>query len=254
MTPFTPTTEKVACVPLYAVYDHPDGPVDFLATGTLLSFRGRHLLASAAHVFDRDRKFGLLVAGPKHPLKLSRPALATPPRNGMNRQTDPLDFGVVEFEEEEAQHFETRCRFIEIDESESYEVTEYELRHVVMGYDAHSNPVRKEHCRLPANANRIDVMEDQRLLIHGHNADYKRHRHWYLGMRYEPWRFPSGKVRPKMKAFNGFSGGPIWRSDGINTFGFAGMVTECVPLRHRGEKTLFAVRARAIIDLLSDWF
>lgn len=52
----------------------------------------------------------------------------------------------------------------------------------------------------------------------------KEHPSWHIGMRYDPRLFEPQHKRPKIKSLHGCSGGPIWRTNGDQIMGFAGVV------------------------------
>jgi hypothetical protein len=250
---YLPTGERVPCVPLYAVTDPESDTVEFLAAGTLLRFRGTPLLATAAHVIDNGQRFILLIAGPEKPVHLNRPALATPVRDGMTRETDPLDFCVVALTEEEAESLSTRCRFVEWEQEALLDIPAVPLPHRIMGYPDVDNDANDDAQTLAANAQRIDVVEDRDLIVHSHSQDYSKHPRWYIALRYDPRQLEKQPTKPKVPTLHGFSGGSIWRTDGSDTQGFAGIVTESNPPRRTGERLVYGFRSTAMNDLLYKW-
>ncbi len=250
---YVPTSERVQCVPLYGVIDPKTDEVEFFGTGTLLRYRDRHIIGTAAHVIERDRKFLLLIAGPETPLCLNGSAQVTPLRSGRTRQTDPLDFCAIDLDDEHVEALLTRCDFIDVETDAVRDIPPVPFPHKIMGYPEDGNDPKRDRKLLPANGLRLDVMEDRDIIQHGPDDDYREHPSWYLGLRYDPRNLEPQDQQPKVKTVHGFSGGPAWRTDGSNLIGFAGIITEGPEPLKSGERLLYAVRARAICDLLERW-
>ena len=241
------------CVPIYGAIDPAHEVVEFYGTGTLLKFKGRHIIATAAHVIQRDTKFTLLLPGPEIPLVLKGPAQVTPLRSGRTRLTDPLDFCAIDLTPENVQALTVRCKFIDLVEDGVWDIPPLPCPHKIMGYPEDANIPDTSMHHLPINALRLDVMEDRNIIQHGPDDDYREHYAWYLGLRYDPRELEPQGIQPKVSTLHGFSGGAIWRTNGEQLVGFAGILTESPEPRRTGERLIYAIRARTICDLLEKW-
>jgi hypothetical protein len=250
---YRPTTETVPCVPLYGVTDPARDIVEFFGTGTLLHYRGRYIIATAAHVIERDQKFILLVAGPESPLVLNGAAQVTPVRSGKTRNTDPLDFCAIDLSPENVAALSSRCHFIDLEADGVWDIPTIPFPHKIMGYPEDGNLPPPDKKTLPANGLRIDLMEDREIIQHGPDSDYREHPTWYIGLRYDPRNVEPQGRQPKVTTLHCFSGGAIWRTTGSHLIGFAGIVTESLEPRRTGERLVYGVRSRAIRDLLTTW-
>ena len=252
---FTPTSERLSSVPLYAVTDPKEDTVEFLGTGTLVRILGRELLVTAAHVIENGRKFILMVAGPKVPVILNRPALVTPVHPGLTRDTDPLDFCVIRLTPQEVDALQTRCRFVQWEQEALTDVPRIAWPHKITGYPDTDNDAKRDSKTLPAHYLRVDAMEDRRVIRHAAWPGVKAHPSRYLGLRYDPRLLEKRDSRPKVSSLHGCSGGAIWRTDGTYTLGFAGVLIQCQSpkARRTGERIVYGFRAKAMDDLLRHW-
>lgn len=248
MKHFRPISTRVSCVPLYAITE--SNTVEFLGSGTLVLFQGRPILATAAHVVDNGKKFILLLCGAETPVRLTRPCLCTPVRNGMTRQTDPLDLCVIPLTQEEAVAIYERCQFIDWKKDAVLDVPPNCYPHKIMGYPEINNIPTEHQNTLPANILRIDVFEDHKLIRHAGMLEYKKHPRWYIGLKYDPSIIEKQAAKPKVDTIHGFSGGSIWRTDGTRMIGFAGIVTESLPPSRNGQRIIYGLRAPLMNDIL----
>ena len=255
MSSYLETQQRLECCPLYAATDPMTDTIEFLGTGTLVTFRGFDLLVTAAHVIENGRKFILMVAGPEEPLLLNRSALVTPLQPGQTRQTDPFDFCVISLLPDEAARLRSKCRFIEWEREALTDVPSREWPHRFMGYPDTDNRPKIDIKTLTANCLRVDAMEDRSVIQHATAPGIKRYPTWYLGLRYDPRLLEPQSTRPKVKSLHGCSGGAIWRTDGSLILGFAGIVVQCHSPKPRptGERIVYGFRAKSLDDLLSRW-
>jgi hypothetical protein len=251
----TSATEWLSSVPLYAKTDPTENTVEFLGSGTLVRFRNRDLLVSAAHVVENGRKFSLMVAGPRYPVIIDRPALLTPIAPGLTRETDPLDFCAYQLLPEETEKLTSVCRFIDWENEAITDVSEANFTHKVTGYPDTANDIKPTTKSVRVNCLRVDVTEDPNVIRHAPWPGMKAHPTWYIGLRYDPRSLERRETRPKVPSLHGCSGAAIWRTDKIRTLGFAGIVTQCLSPKPRrtGERLFYGLRAIAINDLLTAW-
>lgn len=243
------------CVPLYAMINPKYGLVDFLGTGTLVRIQGYYLLVTAAHVIQNGAKYILMVAGPEETLLINRSALVTPIQDGLTRESDPLDFCVIRLTPKEAMVLRKRCRFVEWEDEALMDMPIVGCPHRLMGYSDTDSVPNHRMKTLPVNCMRVDVMEDRRVVQHAPWPGVKAYPAWHIGMRYDPRPLEPQHKRPKIKSFHGCSGGAIWRTDGDQIMGFAGIGVQCQSPRPRptGERIIFGFRAKAMDDLLMYW-
>ena len=255
MTNSTPAHIFLECVPLYAMKNPKIGDVDFLGTGTLVSVQGRDLLVTAAHVIQNENTYVLVVAGPEEPIFINGSALLTPIHEGLTRESDPLDFCAIRLTSDDAKVLRARCRFVEWDYEALLDLPIVGCPHRLMGYSDTDSVPNQRMKTLPVNCMRVDVMEDRRVVQHAPWPGMKAHPTWHIGMRYDPRPLEPQHKRPKIKSFHGCSGGAIWRTDGNQIMGFAGIVVQCQSPKPRptGERIIFGFRAKAMNDLLMHW-
>lgn len=105
-------------VPIFVPGD--DGTFDFHGTGTAIAFRGRHFIATAAHVNDGNGKTDTLLVGQApgpHSLRELPPvAFCTPIPANLTRKEDHIDLAVIPISPEIAGGLSaTGAQFIEFD-------------------------------------------------------------------------------------------------------------------------------------------
>lgn len=252
---YGPPGKPISCVPLYGMFDPNTDAVDFMGSGTLVRFRGRPLLITAAHVIENGRKFHLMIGGPNPPVRIVRPALLTPVQPGLKRDTDPMDFCVIQLSSAEADAMQTCFRFIEWEQEALLNIPEKAFPHKTTGYPETANDVNVESKTLAVNCLQVDMMEDRNTVCHAPWPDVKAHPFWYIGLRYDPRLLEKRDLHPKVSSLHGCSGGEIWRTDGTRTLEFAGILIQCLSNKPRrtGERIFYGFRANAINDILQVW-
>jgi hypothetical protein len=239
------------CVPIYdgTALERDDGVNAFIGTGTLIGYRDRLLLLTAGHCLDKHPI--IAVGGFNPPLLLSR-------RSNNGSSIKPI--------------FDLDC----IDLGDFSEISNSNCFRCIMwpSVTVHTPCVSSSHCRvfgylatknsaqivqrtLTSNLSIIDVAEDINVLTHAPSSEIASRKKYYIGLRYDPRLLqPSNKKGPKIKAFNGFSGGPIWRLGEEETFNFVGIMIEChstYPTSH-GEYILYGINVLGIDLLLKERF
>ncbi len=251
---YSPVSEPLCCVPLYAMLD--TGEADFRGSGTLVRFWGNPLLVTAAHVIDNGRKFlRMMIGGPNPAVAIDRPALVTPVRAGLTRATDPLDFCVIRLTISEADRIQSLFQFVEWErEALTESPCANGFPHRITGYPETGNMPNYDTAKLRANCLQVDVKEDRVAMRHAPWPDMKANPHEYIALRYDPRLLSKRQYQPKVPSMHGCSGGGIWRTDTIKPLGFAGILIQCqspIP-RRTGERLVYGFRAKAMDDLLTD--
>ena len=210
------------CIPVYGVKDwHVCNDFDFLGTGTLIRFGARFIMLTAAHVIDKVD--AIAIAGFSPPLVLKRPAGITANRVGQ------LDVDAIDLANVDAHFRGSRFSFVEwskIDVNWDREIRSPFCR--IIGYPSFKNAARQDAQMLTACFIDVSVLEDEKVVIHSPKREIATHRDWYIGLRYDPRMLKKKFIkRPKIKAFNGFSGGSVWQYGMNGVWNLAGVVIEC---------------------------
>jgi hypothetical protein len=239
------------CVPIYdgTALEHDDGVNAFIGTGILIGYGGRLLLVTAWHCLNNHPI--IAVGGFSPPLLMSR-------RSRNKIITKPaLDLDFIDL-----------GRFSEFPKSNSFQCITWSsvsltTPHVrsaycrLFGYPAEKNLAEIAKVSLNANLTIVDVAEDINVLKHAQFSEIALQKKYYIGLRYDPRLLqPLNRKGPKIKAFNGFSGGPIWRLGEEETFNFTGIMIEChstYPTSH-GEYILYGINVLGIDLLLKERF
>ncbi len=240
-------TGNLMILPVYAVHDWPEyNDLDFVGSGTLIRFHGRNLLLTAAHVL-RGRDV-ILLGGLNPPVPLRRP------QSMQYDSHNNLDVDLIDLSELTSQFVETPFKVIDWDlmmKARECEVLTSLCK--ITGFPAHSNMARQDTHMLTGNVVDVEVKEDVAIIRHTHFKEVAANRDLYIGLRYEPFRLVKSETkRPKVKAFNGLSGGSIWQMGMSGIWQFGGIVTDCQSSRptRRGERLIIGIRTEAIDSFL----
>jgi len=239
------------CVPIYdgTALERDDGVNAFIGTGILIGYGERLLLVTAWHCLNNHPI--IAVGGFNPPLLMSRRSyneITTKP----SLDLDFIDLGRLSaFTSNNSLQY---IRWSSVSLTTPYVRSSY-CR--LFGYSAAKNRAEISKVSLNANLTIVDVAEDINVLKHTHFSEIALQKKFYIGLRYDPRLLqPSIKKGPKIKAFNGFSGGPIWRRGEEETFCFAGIMIEChstYPTSH-GEYILYGINVLGIDLLLKERF
>jgi len=242
-------TPSNMCVPIYdgQALDDDDGVKAFIGTGTLIGYREHLLLMTARHCLDEHP---IIAVGGFNPPLLMRRSLHNEVTTKTTLDLEFIDLG----------------RFSEIPRPDLFKcimwssVSKHEPcfkpSHCrIFGYPATNNSADIAKETLNTNLVVVDVAEDVNALKYVLSSEIKDQKAYYIGMRYDPRLLePSKKKRPKIKSFNGFSGGAIWRLGMDDISDFIGIMCEChspEPTPH-GEYILYGINVLGIDKLLKE--
>lgn len=242
-------TVRLMCLPVYSVHDWPVADdVNLLGSGTLIRFRGRHLLLTAAHVLESTDV--ILLGGVTPAVPLRRPNCT---------RTDNhcgLDIDFIDISEQIAAFSNSPVLVIDWERMLCDQGGDCSTPLCkIIGFPAHRNEARQDVRSLSMNVVDVQVREDARIIRHTQFREVAANRNLYIGLRYEPFLLNrNSNSRPRIRAFHGFSGGAIWQMGVSTVWHFAGLVTDCHSSRptRRGERLLIGLRTMAIDTFLRE--
>jgi hypothetical protein len=244
-----------ACVPLFTISKPSDGDeVRFLGSGALVCYYGHYLVVTAAHVIDKNPI--IMIAGPQEPLLLGKRSGVTGVWESLPVPFKTLDLDVIELDTQTASSLKAVFHFIDWAKVKFANPLSRAQPHIIIGYPAHANRARAETGTLTVNVISVDVMEDRKAICHAKTREIKQNQERYIGLRYNPRLLVKRDARPKIKSFQGFSGGLVWHINGPDCIGFSGIVVECEsPTQSRtGCQIIYGIRAKTIDSLLAAYY
>jgi hypothetical protein len=254
---------KQELVPLFRIPRRNPAGVDAHATGTLMRVGGVYLMATAAHVFRHDDLGALLLGAASGDIVLAGKAITVDP-TVHDRESDPIDFGVVLLTDEEVSSLSRDYRFLDVMALDPLDHDDGSAHCHIAGYPWTRNLPDPTTARLIPHLYRIDCETDKRLISHSRMRRHKTVPEDYIALRYDPRK--TG-VDPdlnfsKLKSVDGMSGGAIYAGHSpldvpvsgakFASRAYVGLLLERQKKR-TGEIMVFALSLVAIHKILNHW-